>query len=95
MTDWFDEIDSGVLPNAKVNMGWMKIAFAYAFYYLRKAGEEGVSPDLFVDTMRAILLEGGDTDTNAAIVGGLIGALVGLEGIPKSWRDKLIAYDGN
>jgi ADP-ribosylglycohydrolase len=29
-----------------------------------------------------MLREGGDTDTNAAIVGGLIGAYVGYEKIP-------------
>jgi ADP-ribosylglycohydrolase len=29
-----------------------------------------------------MLIEGGDTDTNAAIVGGMIGALVGFNGIP-------------
>jgi ADP-ribosylglycohydrolase len=30
---------------------------------------------------------GGDADTNASIVGGLIGARVGLQGIPVGWRD--------
>ena len=29
---------------------------------------------------------GGDTDTNASIVGALIGATVGIEGIPHEWR---------
>ncbi len=29
---------------------------------------------------------GGDTDTNASIVGALIGATVGIEGIPNEWR---------
>jgi len=29
---------------------------------------------------------GGDTDTTAAMVGGLVGANVGLEGIPAEWR---------
>ncbi len=30
---------------------------------------------------------GGDTDTNASIVGGMIGANHGLESIPKEWRE--------
>jgi len=30
---------------------------------------------------------GGDTDTNASIVGALIGATVGIEGIPRKWRE--------
>ncbi len=32
---------------------------------------------------------GGDTDTTAAIVGGIIGAKVGKQGIPQQWRDNL------
>lgn len=36
--------------------------------------------------MRAIILCGGDTDTAAAIAGGILGAGVGPEGIPEPWR---------
>ena len=32
--------------------------------------------------MRQVIKEGGDTDTNAAIVGGMIGALIGFNAIP-------------
>ena len=32
---------------------------------------------------------GGDTDTTAAIVGGIVGAAVGKEGIPRDWLDGL------
>ena len=37
-----------------------------------------------------MLLEGGDTDTNAAIVGGMIGAYQGLSSIPEDWVDAVI-----
>lgn len=40
-----------------------------------------------------MLLEGGDTDTNAAIVGGLFGALVGYNALPKSWKEKVLSFD--
>lgn len=30
---------------------------------------------------------GGDADTNASIVGGLVGCVVGLEGIPDEWKN--------
>lgn len=36
---------------------------------------------------------GGDTDTIAAIAGGLAGALYGYESIPKEWLDTLIKRD--
>ena len=34
----------------------------------------------------------GDADSTAAIVGGIIGASVGKEGIPSGWRDTLIEW---
>lgn len=49
----------------------------YSFYFLKKAAE-GNDPNLYYNTIHEMLLKGGDTDTNAAIVGGMIGALVGL-----------------
>jgi ADP-ribosylglycohydrolase len=40
-----------------------------------------------------MLLEGGDTDTNAAIVGGAFGALVGYKGLPSAYIDKILTFD--
>ena len=37
--------------------------------------------------------QGGDTDTNACIVGKMIGALVGMRGIPKKWLDKVLSFN--
>lgn len=41
----------------------------------------------------AAVNSGGDTDTNAAMIGGIIGARVGLGGIPKEWIDGLEKAD--
>ncbi|KAF2877027.1 ADP-ribosylation/Crystallin J1 [Massariosphaeria phaeospora] len=41
--------------------------------------------DVLVDVVRI----GGDTDTNGAIAGGLLGAREGVEGIPERWLEKL------
>jgi len=38
--------------------------------------------NLYQYYLEKILTEGGDTDTNAAIVGTMIGALVGYKGLP-------------
>ena len=64
-------------------MGWVRIAFQNAFYQLLHAAtlEEGV-----INTVRA----GGDTDTNAAIVGALLGAVHGRPGIPAQWMDRVL-----
>jgi len=63
--------------------GWVLIAFRNALWQLLHAAnlEEGV-----VDTIR----RGGDTDTNAAICGALLGAVYGREAIPAQWLDCLL-----
>ena len=44
-------------------------------------------PTDFTAALKEAVEAGGDTDTNAAIVGSLVGANVGLNGIPKAWRN--------
>ncbi len=39
--------------------------------------------------MEETIREGGDTDTNACIVGGMIGAYYGLGGLPSEWVEKI------
>lgn len=58
--------------------GWVLIAMQNALWQLLHAPslEEGV-----IDTV----MRGGDTDTNAAICGALLGAVHGLKAIPERW----------
>ena len=44
-----------------------------------------------MDALTDTLLRGGDTDTNACIVGGMSGALHGLHSIPAQLRDVVLA----
>jgi ADP-ribosylglycohydrolase len=66
------------------NQGWVLIALQNAFYQLLHAPnvEEGIV---------ASASAGGDTDTNAAIAGALLGAVYGREGIPLSWRNLVLS----
>ncbi len=49
------------------NNGHVRYAFTLAFYFMQ-------NPEIgFEEALRQTLLKGGDTDTNAAIVGGLVG----------------------
>lgn len=41
--------------------------------------------EVLIDVVRI----GGDTDTNGAIAGGLLGARDGIEAVPQRWREKL------
>ncbi|MDX9752692.1 MAG: ADP-ribosylglycohydrolase family protein [bacterium] len=58
--------------------GWVLIAFQNAVWQSLHAPnlEEGI-----VDT----IMRGGDTDTNAAICGALLGAIYGREAVPSEW----------
>ena len=64
-------------------MGWVLIAFQNALWQLLHASnlEEGV-----VDTIK----RGGDTDTNAAIVGALLGAVHDRDAVPQRWTEALL-----
>lgn len=71
-------------PNDYVHQqGWVLIAFHNALWQLLHAPnlEEGV-----VDTV----MRGGDSDTNAAISGALLGAVYGRQSIPSQWVEKLL-----
>lgn len=46
----------------------------------------------FPGAVTAVIECGGDTDTTAAIVGGIVGAAVGVGGIPQSWIDGLLEW---
>ena len=65
-------------------MGWVHIAFQNAFYQLEHASSVfgGVT-----DTV----MHGGDTDTNGAICGALLGSKYGLSGIPQQWTSSILA----
>jgi ADP-ribosyl-[dinitrogen reductase] hydrolase len=43
----------------------------------------------FEAEVRRVVSLGGDTDTNAAVAGALLGALVGEEGLPHAWLERL------
>ncbi len=71
-------------PGYVHKQGWVLIAFWNALWQLLHAPnfEEGV-----VDTV----MRGGDTDTNAAICGALLGAVYGREAVPARWTDRILA----
>ncbi|MDO5672458.1 MAG: ADP-ribosylglycohydrolase family protein [Actinomycetaceae bacterium] len=63
--------------------GWVALAFSNALRQLLYA------PSLEEAVVNTIAL-GGDTDTNAAICGALLGAVEGEDAVPKRWVDALL-----
>jgi len=49
-------------------------------------------PRDYETAIQEAILCGGDTDTVAAILGGMVGAGCGVEGIPKKWIDSIIEW---
>jgi len=46
----------------------------------------------FEPGLQEIIKAGGDTDTVGAIYGGVVGARIGKQGIPKDWLDNIIEW---
>ena len=62
--------------------GWVLIAFRNALWQLLNA--ESVEEGIIYTVM-----QGGDTDTNAAICGALLGAVYGREAVPNRWIETI------
>jgi ADP-ribosyl-[dinitrogen reductase] hydrolase len=71
-------------PNCETNAGHVIVALQNAFYQALHAPsfEEGI-----VSTVMA----GGDTDTNGAIAGALLGAIHGASAVPDQWRRAVLS----
>lgn len=84
--DWLRQALEGETASFTPQDGFVKIAFTHAFHHLA----EGTS---YTEAIRTTIAGGGDTDTNACIVGGLIGALHGASAIPSKWREAVLQCD--
>ena len=71
-------------PDFQDHQGWVLIALQNAFWQLLHAPslEHGVC---------GTVMRGGDTDTNAAIAGALLGAVHGSDAIPEQWRQAVLS----
>jgi ADP-ribosylglycohydrolase len=83
---WLHSIRTGDADPCHPNAGFAKIAFTHAFRHLMRR-----TP--FSQALAQTLAGGGDTDTNAAIVGGLMGALHGAAAIPDAMIQPLLLCD--
>ena len=77
--DDLGQAELGEFPeDYQTNMGWVRIALQNAFCHLRR---DATVEEALVATVG----KGGDTDTNTAIAGALLGAADGLGAIPPRW----------
>ncbi len=64
--------------------GFVRVAFRLAFWH-------AVHTPSWRDAVVDVASRGGDADTNAAIVGALLGARDGASAIPAAWIDRVLA----
>jgi ADP-ribosyl-[dinitrogen reductase] hydrolase len=88
VSEWLEDVARGELPYAREKIGWVKIGFSLAFHHLFNGSS-------FTAAMRQTLLLGGDTDTNACIVGAMVGARCGASAIPIEWREAVLSCDAS
>ncbi len=65
-------------PDYEHNIGWVLIALQATYYHL-------LNTQGFEEALVRVVSAGGDTDTNGAICGALLGAYYGLADIPARW----------
>jgi ADP-ribosylglycohydrolase len=75
-----DPLLDGLIHSA---MGFVRVAFRLAFWELVHAPSFKAA---VIDTVN----RGGDSDTNGAITGALLGAKHGMEGIPVAWEERVL-----
>jgi len=75
------------------SMGWHRGVSGYVYQTMPAVLHAWLryQPD-FEQAMIHLLRCGGDTDTTGAILGGIMGAQVGEEGIPESWLKRIWEY---
>lgn len=85
-------------------IGFLKHAFILSYFYLNKAADNGWTLNegegqcletFYADATREVISLGGDTDTNACIVGGMIGAIIGVNNITEQLLANYFEYDND
>ena len=79
-----NKISYFILDDEK-NMGYTYLTFSIAISALFNYKN-------FEEPLIEIVNAGGDTDTNAAVAGALLGAKYGIDSIPLKWQHNLVGY---
>jgi ADP-ribosyl-[dinitrogen reductase] hydrolase len=91
LTKAVESVEAGESTKAyTISLGLKKGVTGYMYHTVPACIHVWLSfTDDFDHAIHCIIECGGDADTTAAIVGGIIGASVGAEAIPTSWKEKL------
>jgi ADP-ribosylglycohydrolase len=76
------DLDEGLNPDESNRFGYTLKALSAGFWALKNALS-------YRDGVLQVIHEGGDADTNAAVVGAMLGAKFGFSSIPANWVNEL------
>lgn len=83
------------LPEHFTKNGWVVQALQGAWSAIVHSGDRAANdPDHVRRALQIAVRGGGDTDTVAAIAGGLIGAAYGVSAIPLGWKRRIHGWPG-
>jgi ADP-ribosylglycohydrolase len=77
------KLDEGLNPGERNTIGYTLKAMGAGLWSLMHASS-------YEDGIRRVIHEGGDADTNGAVVGAILGARFGFSELPKEWVDGLL-----
>jgi len=84
--EWLDDAEHNRQTPYHPLVGFIRIGFTHAFRHLLLGSS-------YSEAIEETLLGGGDTDTNACIVGGLIGAAGGAVSIPVEMKAAVLSCE--
>jgi ADP-ribosyl-[dinitrogen reductase] hydrolase len=87
------EVAEAVRDAATATLAELELDEPYSMGYTVKAMKVGlwafINADSFAETLLQVVNAGGDTDTNGAVAGAVLGARFGARAIPEGWTSAL------
>jgi ADP-ribosyl-[dinitrogen reductase] hydrolase len=82
-----------MMKSTLTHQGWIKNCLILSFYWLLRASKIEQHKEILNLSIRKTIQCGGDTDTNACVVGGMIGAFVGFKALDPFLVGKIFSFD--
>ena len=89
-----NEIETNKIKQVFNQMGYYIHGFKLSIYYLKKIADMGaaIEDDYYYKLMCEVCDCGGDTDTNCAIVGAMVGPLIGYKNFNNQYFNRFIRF---
>lgn len=92
---WIDAAEAQRSAAFEHNNGWVVSALQTAWWGIHRTREHASDPQRHVrEALYETIRAGHDTDTTAAIAGGLLGAVHGASALPEEWTRMLHGWPG-